>query len=157
MPIIDDAKDSDIEAMADLLVSLFNQEADFAPDRAKQVRGLTLILSNPEIGRLFVARADGRVVGMVSLLFTISTALGQRVCWLEDMVVANQARGKGLGSQLLAHAIDFAEANGLGRITLLTDKVNQQAQRFYVRHGFALSEMTPMRRIVLGKQGSLFP
>ncbi|MBI5122161.1 MAG: GNAT family N-acetyltransferase [Rhodospirillales bacterium] len=144
--IVDAAK-SDIEAMADLLLSLFDQEADFKPDRARQMKGLQLILDNPHSGKLFVAHDQDQAVGMVSLLFTISTALGQPVCWLEDMVVRSDRRGLGLGSKLLTHAANFAQARGYGRITLLTDKSNQEAQKFYARHGFAFSEMTPMRRV----------
>ncbi len=147
MELIEKAKQDDIGAMADLLRALFDQEADFAPDRAKQTRGLTLILNAPETGQLFVARRNGEVVGMIGLLFTVSTALGSRVCWLEDMVVRPDCRGSGLGSRLLAHAIDYASSQGFGRITLLTDRVNANAQRFYARHGFTLSEMTPMRLI----------
>ncbi len=148
METITQATADDIEGMADLLLSLFDQEADFRPDRSRQVQGLKLILSAPHTGCLLVAREAGQVVGMVSLLFTVSTAMGQPVCWLEDMVVKQDRRGGGLGSRLLAHAIAFAQQKGLGRITLLTDRVNEQAQRFYARHGFTLSEMTPMRLIV---------
>lgn len=144
---IRDATQEDVEGMADLLLSLFDQEADFKPDRAKQVRGIHLILDNPHSGNLFVAHDKGQVVGMVSLLFTISTALGQPVCWLEDMVVRSDQRGLGLGSKLLSHAANYAQARGYGRVTLLTDISNRGAQRFYERHGFVLSEMTPMRRV----------
>jgi GNAT superfamily N-acetyltransferase len=146
--MIFNATEDDLQGMTDLLLSLFDQEADFSPDRSKQERGLSLILSNPQVGQLFVARDDaGRVTGMVSLLFTVSTAMGQPVCWLEDMVVRKDQRGLGLGSKLLAHAVSYARAQGFGRITLLTDRLNEQAQRFYARHGFNLSEMTPMRLI----------
>lgn len=148
METISFATEDDIEGMADLLLSLFDQEADFRPERSKQVQGLKLILSSPPTGCLFVAREAGQVVGMVSLLFTVSTAMGKPVCWLEDMVVKQDRRSGGLGSRLLAHAIAYAAGKGLGRITLLTDRVNEQAQRFYAHHGFALSEMTPMRLIV---------
>lgn len=142
---IANAQEQDIEGMADLLLSLFDQEADFAPDRAKQVAGLRLIMAEPKTGQLFAARAQGKVVGMVSLLFTVSTALGKPVCWLEDMVVSKDARGQGLGSKLLNHAVAYAKDQGFGRITLLTDLANKDAQRFYARHGFSHSEMTPLR------------
>ncbi|CAA6606023.1 GCN5-related N-acetyltransferase [Rhodospirillaceae bacterium LM-1] len=146
--MIFNAAENDLQGMTDLLLSLFDQEADFSPDRSKQERGLSLILSNPQVGQLFVARDEtGAVTGMVSLLFTVSTAMGQPVCWLEDMVVRADQRGRGLGSKLLAHAVAYARAQGFGRITLLTDRLNEPAQRFYARHGFNLSEMTPMRLI----------
>lgn len=84
-------------------------------------------------------------MGMVNLLFTISTALGGRVAILEDMVVRPGYRSCGAGSKLLQAAMDFAKSAGCHRITLLTDRANESAQRFYKRHGFTLSEMVPLR------------
>ena len=65
---------------------------------------------------------------------------------LEDMVVSSQARGAGVGSELLDQAISFARAQGCKRITLLTDRENESAQRFYDKKGFVVSGMVPMRR-----------
>jgi Ca2+:H+ antiporter len=55
------------------------------------------------------------------------------------------ARGGGIGSQLLTTAIAAAHEYGCRRITLLTDRDNAAAQRFYARHGFTASAMLPMR------------
>lgn len=136
---------SDIPALCELLELLFTQEADFKPDREAQSRGLTRIIGNQEVGLIVVARQSGRVVGMVNLLYTMSTALGDRVALLEDMVVSPNARGSGVGSRLLEHAIQLARLNGCKRITLLTDRDNEAAQRFYQRRGFGLSAMIPLR------------
>lgn len=142
---IDIATASDIPALQQLLAILFEQEAEFTPDAAAQRRGLAHIIGDPAIGAILVARAAGEVIGMVNLLFTVSTALGARVAVLEDMIVAPAARGRGTGSQLLSYAIEWARAQGCRRITLLTDRTNEAAQRFYARHGFVSSDMVPMR------------
>lgn len=139
------ANTSDIPALCELLAILFFQEADFKPDHEAQSRGLAHIMNNPEIGLIVVARQDDQIVGMVNLLYTVSTALGDRVALLEDMVVSPNARGTGVGSQLLEKAIQFARLNGCKRITLLTDRANESAQRFYQRHGFDFSAMIPLR------------
>lgn len=136
---------SDIPALCELLAMLFTQEADFKPDYAAQSRGLARIISNPEAGLIIVARQDDRVVGMVNLLYTVSTALGERVALLEDMVVCLNARGSGIGSLLLEQAIQSARLHGCKRITLLTDRTNAPAQRFYQKHGFDFSAMIPLR------------
>ena len=143
--MIDPAKLSDVPQLADLLNLLFTQEADFAPDREKQRRGLRLIIESPHVGMILVAREGDHVIGMVSLLFTISTAEGGRVCWMEDMVVHPDRRGDGLGSRLLQSAVEYARTHGFSRITLLTDQLNAGAIRFYGRHGFVESEMTVLR------------
>lgn len=139
------ANASDIPALCELLDILFSQEADFKPDHEAQSRGLALIINNPEVGLIVAARQNGCIVGMVNLLYTISTALGERVALLEDMIVSPDARGSGVGSRLLEQAIQFARLNGCKRITLLTDRTNEPAQRFYQKHGFGFSAMIPLR------------
>ena len=90
-------------------------------------------------------RRDGAIVGMINLLFTISTAEGGFVMVLEDLVVHKEYQSKGYGSKLLQHAIDFAKQKNFLRITLLTDRPENLAQEFFRRHGFVESSMIPMR------------
>ena len=139
------AQSADIPALCELLSILFTQEAEFAPDDEAQRRGLGRVIANPDIGTILVARLEDRIVGMVNLLYTVSTALGENVALLEDMVVMSAARGTGVGSQLLEAAIALARSRNCKRITLLTDRDNEPAQRFYQRHGFSSSAMTPLR------------
>jgi GNAT superfamily N-acetyltransferase len=138
----------DVPRLCLLLDLLFSQEEEFRPDRETQTAGLTAIVDNPEVGRILVLHDQDEIVGMVNLLFTVSTALGGRVAILEDMVVDGGYRGSGAGSRLLEAAIGFAKDAGCRRITLLTDRTNLAAQRFYGRHGFVISDMLPMRRFL---------
>jgi len=140
-----EARHADLEAMVELLGYLFKQEQDFSPVPAKQRRAIESILLQPAMGRLFVLTRGSKVLGMVGLLFTISTAEGGKVAWLEDLIVRPDQRGKGLGTRLLRAAADWARREGLTRITLLTDADNVLARRLYLRHGFALSTMQPLR------------
>ena len=137
---------ADIPALCELLAILFSQESEFSPDQTTQHRGLDQIIRHPEIGHILVAYEDGLILAMVSLLYTVSTALGAKVALLEDLVVSPQARGIGIGSQLLEHTIEFAKQQGCKRITLLTDVDNAPAHRFYQKHGFCFSPMIPLRR-----------
>jgi GNAT superfamily N-acetyltransferase len=134
----------DLDPLADLLFDLFSTESDFDPDRAKQVRGLRLIIENPNRGRIFVMRSHGRLIGMVNLLITISTAEGGFVLLLEDLIMAKEFRGLGLGTKLLDYAVEFAREKRFHRITLLTDPKNPVIN-FYLKNGFHKSGMTPMR------------
>ncbi|MBN2826123.1 MAG: GNAT family N-acetyltransferase [Campylobacterales bacterium] len=137
----------DILALNALLNELFSQEEEFNPNDKQQQRGLEEIICNENVGTIFVAKIEDKVVGMVSLLYTISTALGGKVALLEDMVVASSYQNQGIGKALLNHAIAFAQNQNIKRITLLTDKTNINAQRFYQAFGFAKSSMIAMRRI----------
>ena len=127
---------------------LFAHEADFTPNAERQRRGLALILDNPGVGRTYCATYSGAVIGMVTILFTVSTAEGGRAAWLEDLVVGPAWRSRGVGTQLLNHALAEAKLAGCTRITLLTDAGNHRAMRLYSRAGFARSAMTPFRLIL---------
>jgi GNAT superfamily N-acetyltransferase len=142
------ATEADAPALNALLQTLFAAEAEFTTDPEAHACGIAMILADPAIGQFLVARQGGRVVGMVGLLFTVSTALGARVALLEDMVVAPEARDLKIGSRLIDAAIAAARAAGCRRITLLTDGANEGGHRFYARNGFARSEMVPFRMLL---------
>ena len=135
----------DLPQLVELLGILFAQEHELSPDPAKQERALRLILANPAIARIYVAREGGRVLGMVNIQRGISTAEGGPAAHLEDFVVRPELRGKGIGSGLIAHAIEQSRKDGLLRLILLTDGDNVNAQRLYERAGFTRSGMLPMR------------
>jgi GNAT superfamily N-acetyltransferase len=141
---IEPATLDDLSELAELLMDLFSQEEDFTPDREKQLRGLRLILEQPSRGRIFVLRNHQKIIGMINLLITISTAEGGFVLLVEDLVIRQEHRGQGYGSRLLKHAIEFARQKHFLRLTLLTDQPNE-SRRFYLKHGFSESGMIPMR------------
>lgn len=147
-PHIEQATLEDLPQLTDLLFDLFTAEGDFVPNRAKQMRGLRLILEQPNRGRIFVLRQNGIILGMINLLFTISTAEGGFVIMLEDVIVHREYRKQGFGDKLLRHAIEYARKKDFLRITLLTDRLNEDGQRFFKSHGFFESKMIPMRLIL---------
>lgn len=135
----------DIPSLCHLLDQLFSQEAEFTPDSTHQTRGLKKIIENEQIGEIYVASKDNEIVGMVNLLYTVSTALGERVALLEDMVVDEKHRGEDIGSSLLEYVLTCSKEKGIKRITLLTDADNLSAHRFYEGMGFSKSSMIPLR------------
>ncbi|ABL65345.1 GNAT family N-acetyltransferase [Chlorobium phaeobacteroides] len=142
------ATSCDIDRCAELLGTLFSEEHEFAPDARAQKQGLSMVIGNPSNGIIFVCEVDGAVQGMVMLLFTVSTFLGKKAAILEDMIVEPRWRGKGIGTNLINHATAFAEEEGFGRITLLTDHDNLAALAFYNRQGFIPSEMKVLRKML---------
>lgn len=142
---VEPATIDDLAELTDLVVSLLEMEADFVPNQEKQRRGLQLILEQPSRGRIFVLRNDHKVIGMVNLLFTISTAEGGFVILMEDVIVRPEHRGQGYGTMLVNCVKEFAVRKDFKRITLLTDRVSEESQRFFARNGFVMSSMVPMR------------
>ena len=146
--VIQPAISEDLDELSSLLGELFSEESDFRPDKEKQLRGLRLIFEQPNRGRVFVLRRDRLIVGMMNLLFTISTAEGGFVLLLEDLVVHKEYRSHGYGSMLLDYAIEFAKQKNFRRITLLTDRPELRSQSFFRKHGFYESPMLPMRLLL---------
>lgn len=136
---------NDINELCELLNTLFEQEVEFRPNKKLQTKGLKMILENEDIGHILVAKIDEETIGMVSLLYTISTALGSKSALLEDMVIKSQYRDNKCGTALLSYAKELAIKQGCKRITLLTDKDNVIAQNFYKKNKFCESSMIPFR------------
>ena len=142
---IEPATIEDLPLLTELLMELFAQESDFRPNYANQMRGLRLILEQPSRGRIFVLRSPNQIIGMINLLFTISTAEGGFVILLEDLVINSNFRRQGMGGQLLNYAIEYAKQKNFLRITLLTDRMSENSIAFFENHGFQRSDMVPMR------------
>ena len=137
----------DIPRLCELLAFLFSQEAEFEPDPIKQAKGLETIIGDPSVGLILVLRDEKEIIGMVNLLFTVSTHLGGKVALLEDMIIDPTHRRKSAGTTLLQAAIKLASDRGCQRLTLLTDSSNFPARAFYEKLGFVESAMTPYRYI----------
>jgi GNAT superfamily N-acetyltransferase len=144
---IDFATQDDLPQLCAMLAELFTLESDFQPEPDKQLRGLRLILDNPGTGRLFVVRDGAKVIAMASALITVSTAEGERVALLEDVIVDREHRGRGLGRELVEHVLNWVREQGMTRVTLLADRDNRAALDFYRRLGFEPSHMTVLRKI----------
>jgi len=149
---IEPATIEDLPLLTELLMDLFSQEKDFRPDYNNQMRGLRLILEQPSRGRIFVLRSANQIIGMINMLFTISTAEGGFVILLEDLIISKNFRGQGMGSELLKYALEYAQQKSFLRITLLTDRPELRSQNFFRKHGFYESPMLPMR-LLLSPQG----
>ena len=74
---------------------------------------------------------DGRLSGFAHYLFHRSTWAPKRYCYLEDLYVAETARGLGLGRALIEAVYQKAEAAGASRVYWLTQSSNAQARALY--------------------------
>jgi ribosomal protein S18 acetylase RimI-like enzyme len=83
---------------------------------------------------LFVARDEGEIVGSLTLaLFRIPTGLR---AWIEDVVVDERARGKGVGEALNRTALEHAGRAGATTVDLTSRPSREAANRLYQRLGF---------------------
>jgi ribosomal protein S18 acetylase RimI-like enzyme len=90
----------------------------------------------------------GRIVGTLTLvIFPIPTALR---AWIEDVVVDESARGRGVGEALTREALRIAQARGARTIDLTSGPRRQAARRLYERLGFAVRDTNAYRYVSPG-------
>lgn len=108
------------------------------PDRAT----LEALVAQPGC-RVLVARAAGRIIGTLTLtLYRIPTGLQARI---DDVVVDDAGRGKGIGEALSRRAIELAREAGARAVSLTSRPSREAANRLYVRLGFQQLETNVYR------------
>jgi GNAT superfamily N-acetyltransferase len=80
-----------------------------------------------------VAEDAGRLLGTTHYLFHRSTTSIAPTCYLQDLVTAAEARGKGVGRVLIEGVYAEAVAAGAGRVYWHTHETNATARRLYDR------------------------
>jgi ribosomal protein S18 acetylase RimI-like enzyme len=94
---------------------------------------------------LFIARDGdgGPIVGTLTLaIFRIPTGLR---AWIEDVIVAAEARGQGCGELLTRAALDAARGAGATTVDLTSRPSREAANRLYRRVGFETRETNVYR------------
>lgn len=85
------------------------------------------------------ARRDGQVLGIAHYLYQ-PTVWAADACYLQDLFVAEAARGQGVAAALIGHLAGIARAHGASRFYWLTHQDNARARALYDRvarwHGF---------------------
>ena len=82
-----------------------------------------------------LAFVDGRPVAYIVYYFTFSTMVGKRDLWLDDLFVAPEFRGKGVGKALMDHMAHIALQNNCGRFEWAVLDWNTPAIDFYKKLG----------------------
>jgi len=89
---------------------------------------------------IFLAVAEGTVVGFTQLYPSFSSVSMQRLWTLNDLFVTPDARTVGAGRVLLERAARWATETGAKGLTLATEVTNATAQRLYGACGWTRDE-----------------
>lgn len=139
------ADEGDVPAMCGLLGELFTLESGFAPDAARQAAGLGLLLKAGNAA-VFVADCGGAVAGMCTIQTLVSTSEGGAAGVVEDVVVGEAFRGRGMGTALIEAARSWARGRRLTRLQLLADSGNEAALGFYRGVGWERTALVCLRK-----------
>ena len=124
---IEKVEDELVSAMTRLIPQL--SDSNPQPDRSTLEE---IVASDSSI--LIAAFIDGAIAGSLTLIiFSIPT--GKRA-WIEDVVVDEKFRNKGIGESLNQEAINIAKRLGAKTVDLSSRPSREAANRLYSRLGF---------------------
>lgn len=92
-------------------------------------------LSNGQTG-VIVAEIESQVAGLVSYLIKPDLYEGAPVSIIEELIVSENHRGKGIGKKLLMTALNELTLKGIKTAVIAVDKNNKVAQNMYLKIGF---------------------
>ena len=128
-----------VEAFARLLPQLSSSATTLGSESLSEIiaapHNTVLLARDPSAG--------GRIVGTLTLvIFRIPTAIR---AWIEDVVVDDVARGRGVGEALTLAAVKLAKERGAKTVDLTSRRSRQAAHRLYEKAGFHVRDTSVYR------------
>ena len=105
--------------------------------RVNQKTGVEIyrkIISDPSLGVIIVAEQDGELLGCITLSYPLAIRSSGPYARIEEYIVNEKARGKGIGTKLLEAAI--TEARKMNCFDLQVNNPSDLGKPLYVSHGF---------------------
>ena len=129
------------DAVRDALNDLLPQLSS-SPERLTEQDLRAIIQSDKTL--LLMAEEDDRYIGSLTLVvFRIPSGTRARI---EDLVVQETARGRGVGRSLVQKAMEMADALGAEAVDLTTHPSREAANTLYKKLGFEIRETNAYRR-----------
>ncbi|MBZ0233412.1 MAG: GNAT family N-acetyltransferase [Deltaproteobacteria bacterium] len=123
------------------------EQLGYAPDSRAFSETFTQVARHPEAA-VFVLAEGTRVVGYLAVSHRPQIRLGGRVAVIDELAVDPAYGERGLGSHLLAQALELARGLACVRIEVATARSRDSFTRgFYRRHGFVEADTALMRLI----------
>ncbi len=115
-------------------------------DRKAVAAGLSLLLYQPEFGRVWLIVFRGKAVGYLILTFGFDLEFGGCQATLTDLYIEALHRRKGIGRRVLKLVDEFCRSRSVMAIELQVTKRNSHALAFYRRAGFRAYDRIPMSK-----------
>ncbi len=90
--------------------------------------------------KVFIAEYLGKIIGAINLQIINNIRHGWKRAHLEEVIIENNYRGKGVGSMLMLHIKDYCQMNNIKSIKLMCGKQLVNSQEFYEKNGFIFTD-----------------
>lgn len=104
----------DESGVFDLLVNLLSPQANdinrvYTPATSRVFKE---IVDDDSKGAIIVAEEDNQMVGLITLSYPVAMRCAGKYTCIEEFIVSESVRGRGVGTQLLEAALDEAKKQG---------------------------------------------
>ena len=138
---------SDISTII-LLMQNFYAIDNYPIDTEKSKQLFKTFIENETLGKSWLIFHNNEVVGYVILTFIFSFEYGGTIAFLDELYLSEKARGKGIGKATLQFIQTEALKLKLKIIYLEVEGHNENAQKLYIAHDFAVHHRKLMKYIV---------
>lgn len=97
---------------------------------------VTELISRPDDGRVWLIRQGDKNVGYAVVTFWYSLEFRGPAAFLDEIYLEEQARGSGLGGEVIETLADFCRGRGIRTLRLEVEHENERAQRAYHKAAF---------------------
>jgi ribosomal protein S18 acetylase RimI-like enzyme len=117
------------------IVQLIRELAATAGDASPITEAYVAKYLSSATGAILLAEMQQEVVGLLSYSLRPDLYHAAATCLIEELIVLEVKRGKGVGSQLLEELVTRLAGMGCPEVSVTTMPDNAGAIRFYRRHG----------------------
>ena len=114
------------------------------PGRSLPARENIKVIIRSKNTHLFVAELKGGKIAGLFTLVTYDIPTGKKF-WIEDVVVDQSQRGKGIGEKMMLFALDYARKAGARDVDLTSRPERIAANKLYQKLGFKIRNTNAYR------------
>jgi GNAT superfamily N-acetyltransferase len=136
------ATEKDIQAAFKLMTDLGYPHVELV----RFVETYHAVLEHPAMLVIVAEDDNEEVIGLATVSNRPQLRLMRSLVTIDEFVIAEHARGHGVGRELLKAAIAMAKKLGAGRLELETNRARESYRRgFYIKNGFKEADSAVMR------------
>src|SRR5699024_10603038 len=107
-------------------------------ERDVSVEQLNQLFESKDIHLFLTFDTDNTVMGMMTL--AVNNLSTGKHAWIEDVVVAPEHQGKGIGRKMMNFIVDFAQKEKVNSLMLISNPNRTVANNLYQSIGFEIRE-----------------
>ena len=143
--MIRQAVSADLEALLRLLTN-FSEEAGTDFGREHLLAGLQPLLSNQDLGLVFVSEIDSVLVGYAVIGWGWGIESGGKEALIDEVFVLKNRRNQGIGAKMLTEVMAHLEKHNTKAVFLETEAQNPNSRKLYQNLGFETEDSVWMRK-----------